>query len=88
MIKVFSTPQLRRIIARSEQAKFTLLPTQELPGLLHPRGKHVVQDLHVPSEINKVRTRVMAKLTGRREPATFTLDMLPDDWTQISYEVR
>ena len=87
MFKVFTTPQLRRIIARSEKARFTRLPTQELPGLLDPRGKHVVQDLHVPSEINKVRTVVMAKLTGRREPATFTLDILPDDWTQTGYEV-
>src|SRR5262249_44573760 len=88
LFKVFTTPQLRRIIARSEKARFTRLPTEELPALLHPRGKHVLQDLHVPTEPDIVRTMVMAKLTGQCEPATFILDMLPDDWTQLGYEVR
>ena len=87
-LRVVTTPQLHRIVRRSEECGLSRLPSDLLWDDIEPDGKHVLQAAFLPGEERFVRTFAMCKLKKATAPAELWIDVTTDEWERLPKEAH
>lgn len=88
ILRVVTTPQLRRIVRRSEECGLSRLPSDLLWDEIAPDGKHVLQAAFLPGEEGFVRTFAMCKLKKGSDPAELWIDVTTETWERLPKEAN
>ena len=84
IMKIVTTKELREVCRRSDKAKLSSLPSDQLWKEIDPHGQHVLNPMPIPVESRFVRSFAMCKMKDKSDPAEVWIDVIADDWMRLA----